>query len=195
MNVVALFADIIGQQIDREEMIAKLIETNTSLLNSASIDPLTGIANRRALQDGLRGMPATAHLTDSRVCVAFTDLDGFKGINDSHGHDTGNRFLIEMTLRLLQALRRNDLVARYGGDAFVVATASDDPAELHKRLTDATQGDIQLGEIHFHYPGPSIGVVVSDQGGQQLERADRAMYEVKQQRRRRWSAMREARWL
>ncbi|GAB3373106.1 GGDEF domain-containing protein [Spongiibacter taiwanensis] len=189
INVVSLFAGIIGQQIDREAMFAKLIESNTSLLNSASIDPLTGVANRRALHDGLRKMLRAAQPSGKKVCVAFIDLDGFKQINDTYGHDTGDRFLIDMTLRLLQAVRRNDLVARYGGDEFVVAAATDDAEELKQRLTAATQGAIHLGEIHFDYAGPSIGVVVADDDESDtntlLERADRAMYEVKQHRRRR----------
>ncbi len=182
-NIVSLFARLIGQQIDREMMFNRLIDTNSRLLNSASIDPLTGVANRRAFIEQLDALLAAS---DSTVSVAFIDLDGFKEINDRYGHDTGDRFLIEISLRLLKCLRRQDIVARLGGDEFVVASPEASEETLKQRIEAETQGKISLATHCFHYDGPSVGTVESEPGEDAravIARADQAMYEVKNKRR------------
>ncbi len=185
IDIIALFAKLIGQQIDRESMFDQLVNTNTRLLNRASADPLTGIANRRAFREQLDAMLRTS---DEPVQVAFIDLDGFKSINDHYGHDVGDRFLIEMAMRLMKAVRRRDLVARLGGDEFVVATVGSHPKALLQRLEKNTCGRFILGVYTLDYDGPSIGIVSaveSEDVDAVIARADRAMYEIKQQRRQR----------
>ena len=164
-------------------MFNRLIDTNSRLLNSASIDPLTGVANRRAFIEQLDALLAAS---DSTVSVAFIDLDGFKEINDRYGHDTGDRFLIEISLRLLKCLRRQDIVARLGGDEFVVASLEASEETLKQRIEAETQGKISLATHCFHYDGPSVGTVESEPGEDAravIARADQAMYEVKKKRR------------
>lgn len=141
MNIVSLFAQIIGQQIERETMLDRLVDTNTKLLNRASIDPLTGIPNRRSFLERLDGMRSSS---EQAVLLAYIDLDGFKRINDEYGHDVGDRFLIDMSLRLIKGLRRTDLVGRFGGDEFVVASNGDEGA-LKRRLEVITSGEFNLG--------------------------------------------------
>ncbi len=83
-------------------------------------DPLTGLANRRLLDEQLRQAVAQAGRKGGEVAVCFVDLDGFKPINDHHGHDAGDEVLRTVAVRLLHELRDHDLVARIGGDEFVV---------------------------------------------------------------------------
>lgn len=182
MNIVSLFAQIIGQQIEREAILDRLVISNTKLLKQASADPLTGLPNRRVFLERLAA--AMGDSGQEPLIVAFIDLDGFKAINDEHGHDVGDRFLIDMSLRLMHSLRRGDLIARFGGDEFVVASKGE-AAQLKQRLEAATCGEFALGGVRFDYGGPSIGVVTSVPGeGVEalLGRADEAMYDIKRQR-------------
>jgi diguanylate cyclase (GGDEF)-like protein/PAS domain S-box-containing protein len=83
-------------------------------------DPLTGLANRTSLMPALDQAVQRARRRGSKIAVVFLDLDGFKQINDAHGHDAGDALLIELAGRLRDNLRASDLVARLGGDEFLV---------------------------------------------------------------------------
>lgn len=179
LSVVGLFARIIGHQINRERMFEELVDNNGRLLKSAYIDPLTSVANRRALEERLSAMLSAATLSRAPVTVAFIDLDGFKAINDQYGHDSGDRVLIEIAMRLLKTLRRDDLVARYGGDEFVVAAPGAQTDDLRQRIEERASGSFALGSCTISYAGPSVGVVLSEpderDAEQLLARADKAM--------------------
>ncbi len=158
----------------------------------ASKDPLTGLPNRRSLNDTLERTMASVSRSGEQLFVAFIDLDGFKKINDLHGHEAGDLFLISLAKRLQNQLRSDDMIARVGGDEFVVVTtagrgrASDDIARnLTDRIDQAIIGEHDLGIIRIDYPGASIGVVGWQGEGmtELLNRADKAMYAIKQKRR------------
>ena len=83
-------------------------------------DPLTGLANRTSLGPSLEQAVQRARRRNSKLAVVFIDLDGFKQVNDAHGHDAGDALLIEVAARLRKQLRASDLVARLGGDEFLV---------------------------------------------------------------------------
>jgi diguanylate cyclase len=138
---------------------------------------------------------ATAQRNKQRVVIAFIDLDYFKQINDQFGHDTGDAFLIEISRRLIKAIRVDDLLGRLGGDEFVVSGFATPPGEagsieaVRRRLQAALQGRFDLGGVHFEYLGASIGVISIEPGhvspDQALSEADAAMYVDKKARKER----------
>jgi diguanylate cyclase len=192
-QVLQMFSRLIGQQIERERMLQALQRANDTLAVSALTDATTRLPNRRALMEELRRR-LDGHGPDGRaLVVAFVDLDQFKAINDTHGHDAGDRFLAAIGGRMQGAVRSGDFVARLGGDEFVVLSS---PAHhdalvvveaLRRRLQEATTGRFHLGELVLDYAGPSIGSIVSMSGEVEpetlLAQADAAMYEVKRERR------------
>jgi diguanylate cyclase len=183
------FATMIGQQVERENLLVRLRQANVELGAVALTDPLTGLHNRRALIAELARALARAQRDGQRVHVAFVDLDGFKAINDRHGHDVGDAFLHAVGARLAAALRGGDFLARYGGDEFVVIAPADDEgaaAAIGERFAAATRGRYELAGNTLDYPGASVGVATAEPGDSSdrvLARADQAMYAVKRARR------------
>ena len=152
----------------------------------AQTDLLTGIANRGALFDALnRG------LEDGPGCaLLFCDLDQFKEINDEHGHAVGDRILAEVAARLAALTGPQELVARFGGDEFVILCPRPDEAALADLVRRVAT---EVGRP-FHGPdgplslGVSVGVAVGragESGDELIGRADRAMYGAKTHQRRR----------
>ncbi|MGZ9896464.1 GGDEF domain-containing protein [Bordetella bronchiseptica] len=163
---------------------------------AANYDALTGLPNRRAVLAELGRLFALAKRLQQRVLVAFIDLDGFKAINDTYGHEVGDKFLVEAGRRMSAGLRASDTLGRWGGDEFVVvglvpASASGDPdaaaAAMRERLAPLLVGAYRFADCGFDYPGASLGVVSVDPSESSvqavLKEADRLMYADKQARR------------
>lgn len=192
-RLLQMFSQLIARQLDRDRLLAQLKDENREYSRYALSDPLTGIPNRRALMNELARALANARRVDTAVHVAFVDLDGFKAINDQHGHDAGDRFLIAIARALVGGMRDGDFVARYGGDEFVVfgpATSDSHDASraaIRERLQRLTTGRFSIGLHMIDYAGASVGVVTSGaserDGEALLARADAAMYEAKKTRR------------
>ena len=152
----------------------------------AQTDLLTGIANRGALFDGLH-----RRLEDGPGCaLLFCDLDQFKEINDAHGHAVGDVILTEVAARLVALAGSEDLVARFGGDEFVILCPSPEEgalAELVERVA------VEVGRPFKGPDGPqslgvSVGIAIGragESGDELIGRADRAMYGAKTHHRRR----------
>ncbi len=152
----------------------------------AQTDPLTGLLNRRGLQKALQ--PAidgadAGHLT----AVFLLDLDGFKGVNDQYGHETGDELLIQLAQRLRGVVRESDLVARLGGDEFVIAvTRLQDRAQAEQigdKLIHCCDAPFQLGPISTHIgltAGYALAPLQSHDGSTLIKQADAAMYAAKQ---------------
>ena len=126
----------------------------------------------------------------------FIDLDGFKAINDTHGHEVGDQLLMAIAQRLQGLLRAEDMAARLGGDEFVVASLSAHTGQaaeaaqeaLAQRIAQATQGHFDLPGATLDYTGPSVGVVTiapdrNHRVEDALRLADQTMYRVKLARR------------
>lgn len=192
-RLLAMLAKLIARQLERDRLMDQLQSENLAYSRQALSDPLTGIPNRRALMQELGRSLAGAARTGVPIYLAFIDLDGFKAINDDHGHDAGDRFLIQVAQKLSQGLRDCDSVGRHGGDEFLVfgpvgpSDLEESRQAIHRRLEELTTGIFYLNGEEFFYPGASIGVVTSFAEERDCEeiiaRADSAMYRVKKSRR------------
>jgi diguanylate cyclase (GGDEF)-like protein len=145
-------------------------------------DPLTGLANRRAFERLLA--PELAH-DDPNSAVLLIDLDGFKAINDTWGHEVGDEVLRAVADRLRQTVRGSDYVTRIGGDEFAVLARPALQAEvLRERLQDAINQPLQLPDVLLQ-PAASIGWAAVVSGATQeevLRAADRGLYDRKRER-------------
>ena len=156
------------------------------LLHQATHDTLTGLPNRVILSEHLSQFLSAAGRTGDRIGVVFCDLDRFKIVNDSLGHETGDRLLISVARRLTATLRGYDIVARFGGDEFVVLTSVRNDSDIHD-VTQRLQAIFaQPFEIGIGYPYPctaSIGIALSEPHSTPetlLRDADVAMYRAKE---------------
>ena len=182
-RVVSLAAVAIEQARAREELEFRAFH-----------DELTGLANRALLTDRLTHALQRARRTDASVAVLYFDLDRFKMVNDSLGHDAGDRLLVQVSQRLREGLRVADTIARLGGDEFVVLIEN---ANSEREIHGAAQRVAQLLEPPFEVDGEaifvsaSIGVALSSSDDDThdhtpavsrdlLREADDAMYRAKQ---------------
>ncbi|MDR7305071.1 diguanylate cyclase domain-containing protein [Rhodoferax saidenbachensis] len=154
-------------------------------------DTLTGLPNRRLLTDRLQQALGASHRKGEHGALMFLDLDQFKLLNDTHGHDVGDLLLQEVARRLQQSIRAVDTVARLGGDEFVVLiqdlSAEYEEARLHATTVGhkilASLNDPYLLNTHLYTTSPSIGITLFKGEGMVpsdvLKQADTAMYQAK----------------
>ena len=152
-------------------------------VHEALHDSLTGLPNRSLFVDRLRHSVARAERTGTPVAVLFCDLDGFKTVNDSLGHRTGDRLLVSVAERLADCLRPADTIARLGGDEFAVLLEElrepGDAARAAQRLLDSLEAPFELREREF-FISASIGIAAGTKEPETLLRdADLAMYRAK----------------
>ncbi len=168
----------------------KLAETEIERL--AFYDSLTELPNRRLLQDRLKIELAASKCTNRKSALLFIDLDNFKNLNDTLGHDIGDLLLKQISGRLKSCVRDCDTVARFGGDEFIVILknlSSDnmDAAEkaegISSKILKVLNDTYQLGDHHRYQCTLSIGITVFDGSEESIEEllkhADIAMYEAK----------------
>ena len=153
----------------------------------AERDPLTNLLNRRSMEDKLKIALPNSHVDENCITLFMIDLDKFKPINDTYGHDAGDRVLVEVARRLTGCLRQSDIVGRLGGDEFLVATIGSFSLErvnlvAEKLLRDLGEKISIQGDVTVTI-GASIGISISIMHGTDFEelvlKADRAMYKVK----------------
>lgn len=153
----------------------------------AHYDALTGLPNRVLLHDRLQRSMAQSERRGQMLAVAYIDLDGFKAVNDSHGHQVGDQLLSVVAGRMKAALRAGDSVSRLGGDEFVAVMIDLDGADacllLVQRLLSAVAQQVRVGELELKVSA-SIGLTLYPQDDavdpdQLLRQADQAMYEAK----------------
>ncbi|HXY42043.1 MAG TPA: GGDEF domain-containing protein [Vicinamibacteria bacterium] len=164
-------------------LLASLRENLDAQRVLARHDPLTGLANRRHFAEVAGREVARACRYGHPTTLVFLDLDGFKAVNDGHGHAAGDRLLRTVALALGEAVRELDLVARIGGDEFAVLLPATDLAAARALVARLRQA-LQRATLAAGWPVSfSIGAVVSEAAEADLERmlreADRLMYEAK----------------
>ncbi|MBK6294510.1 MAG: PAS domain S-box protein [Rhodoferax sp.] len=173
---VALFSDITAQKAHQQQ-----------LEHIAHFDALTSLPNRVLLADRMHQAMSQATRRGLTLAVAFLDLDGFKAINDKHGHETGDQLLLAMANRMKQSLRDGDTLARIGGDEFVaVLTDLNDAAAsepMLTRLLSAAAQPTHVGDLTLQVSA-SLGVTFFPQtedidADTLLRQADQAMYQAK----------------
>jgi diguanylate cyclase (GGDEF)-like protein/PAS domain S-box-containing protein len=158
-------------------------EFQERLAHEAAHDSLTGLPNRRRMQDVLG-----ASLRDDAVAVLFVDLDGFKPVNDAHGHEAGDELLRQVSQRLSSCVREDDVLSRVGGDEFVVLMPGvHDPADTEAmcaRIRQAIDAPFRIDGADVRI-GASVGVhlaPLSCDPDEALRAADHAMYTIKKAR-------------
>jgi len=174
--IVAVITDI-TQRKDHERRLEYL----------AHYDALTSLPNRVLLADRLRQDIAQAHRRKQCLAVAYLDLDNFKPINDTHGHEVGDKLLNTLATRMKQAMREGDTLARMGGDEFVAILLDLSDVEssvpVLNRLVAAVTQPVSIGSLVLKVSA-SLGVTFYPQVGdvdaeQLLRQADQAMYQAK----------------
>lgn len=175
-------------KILRDGTERKMLETKAIRL--ANSDPLTALANRAAFHARLSEMIALALRNNQSLAIHLVDLDHFKSVNDSLGHNVGDQLLQQVGQRMHEVTRETDFIARLGGDEFAVIQAhmpnSEAAGMLAGKLVEALARPFQIG-AHEVIVGASIGVVTCPQDGtepeQLLKKADLALYKVKNETR------------
>ena len=167
--------------------ITEVKEHEQQLELAAHYDALTGLPNRALFADRLRQAMAQAHRRNQLLGVACFDLDGFKAINDSYGHSSGDALLTALAFRMKRALREGDTLARLGGDEFaaVILDLPDTDACLPtlERLLEAAAREVQIGDVPLRAT-VSAGVAFYPQAEEVdadmlLRQAGQALYEAK----------------
>ena len=183
-----IFMRVLGLQTREIKAAAQQARLERDSFHSmAHTDPLTGLPNRRILNTAISN--AIAQLGSGEILAVYMlDLDGFKQVNDTHGHDVGDELLIAVANRLKSNLRSTDVISRLGGDEFLVMSSglknTDQAHELGDKLVKALREPFALSSQVCHI-GLTVGYAIAPEDGQDtrtlLIRADSAMYVGKQE--------------
>ncbi len=186
-------SDELGLLLDHtNELLERLVASQRELRLLATRDSLTGLPNRTLIQESLANMLAGADRINGKVAVIFVDLDRFKAINDSLGHDIGDKLLQQVAATLTGQVRGQDSVGRLGGDEFLVVmpvTGVNDVVVVVRRIIDALDQSFEIDNVDLR-TGASLGISIYPDDGDSvdvlLRHADLAMYKAKGDATTRW---------
>jgi len=175
--------------------ITEQLNAEAQLQRMASYDPLTELPNRRLFMNRLREELARRGRDQGQFALLFVDLDGFKAVNDRHGHDAGDRLLRELSGRLRNCVRESDTVARLGGDEFTLllpdAETAADAAAVALKIIEAASREVALDGGLLAQVSASVGIALYPAHGREadllLSSADAAMYRAKSEGRNRYA--------
>ena len=181
VGAVVSLQDVTTEVVAREQLLAARVK----LLQVANHDSLTGLPNRASFMDRLQRALTRLKRSSTALAVLSCDLDGFKAVNDTLGHEAGDRVLVETARRLSGVVRATDTVSRFGGDEFVLVcegfTERDDIADVASRLVESIARPIPVGGTSVTV-GISIGIHLVELGtpvADILKAADAGLYEAK----------------
>jgi len=186
-QVLQSLDDAIAGQERLEVQLAAVLETKEEYRTLAYHDGLTGLPNRSLFQDRLGLAITHSSRLQGHLALLYLDIDDFKGVNDSFGHGSGDRVLVELARRIRAAVRAEDTVARLGGDEFVVllaqVTGAGDAARVAAKVLEAVRPPFRV-DGHEVSIAASVGVSVYPDDGTSsddlVRHADGAMYRDKQ---------------
>ena len=186
--------DLVGDLVGRLRMTCRMVEHNRNIKELAHLDALTGLLNRRALLPTLRAALAAAAARKTQGAVLLLDLDRFKVINDTLGHAAGDGILRAAAERIRKNLRESDVVARHGGDEFVIVLTDlpdvRDAGSVARQLIAALSKRFDIDGKPV-YIGASVGIAAYPSAGsapeELLRKADTAMYRAKENGRNRYA--------
>ena len=191
-TVLELNRDYAQAQFDLVQVNLKLQQREALIVASSLTDPLTGVGNRRRLEQALAAETSRFERTGKSLCAFMADLDHFKSINDTYGHEAGDRVLAAFGDLLRHRTRATDVVARFGGEEFVGLMPDTDlqnAVAIAERIRQALAG-CHIEPLH-HSVTVSFGVAemaAGEQGITLLRRADSALYRAKHSGRNRVAA-------
>ncbi len=185
LTITLLIATRITRSIKQTEQA--LVESESRFRTLSQRDTLTGLPNRMRFQELVENAILRARRYNRGLALLFLDLDNFKAVNDTCGHDAGDEVLREISTRLTGAVRATDTVARLGGDEFVVLLEElgqrDDVTQIAEVLLECCKAPVTLSDGGQWKLGISIGIACYPEDGTDLEtltkNADTAMYQVK----------------
>ncbi len=178
---------VVRQYLSLFSDITAFKEHELQLQFNAHHDALTGLPNRTLLADRLKQAMSQTKRREQRLAVLYLDLDGFKAVNDHHGHETGDQLLMALATRIRHALREGDTLARIGGDEFVAVMQDLGNAEqalpVVNRVLAAAAQPVHIGKLTLQVSA-SLGLTAYPQtedvdADQLLRQADQAMYQAK----------------
>jgi len=174
LTITLIFAYVFATQMEYQQVL---------LIDQATKDPLTGAGNRRALAEKVEQLIASFQRTGNKVTLLLLDLDDFKKINDTFGHNIGDNFLIQLTKLLKSRVRVSDSLFRFGGEEFIIVAENTDLAAAMV-LADELRNTIEKTKII-----PETAVTVSigiaelnmeESNDQWIKRADNALFKAKE---------------
>ncbi len=178
---------LLGLYRETGRLIRAGIHAEQTILQLSLRDPLTGLANRRFLNENAKHLIAGAKRSRTQMAVLAVDLDDFKAVNDRHGHAAGDAVLVASAERMKQLLRESDVIARFGGDEFVIVLGQVDDAaaarEVAGRVVESLSQPIPLAGGGTAQIGASVGIAMCCEDGETLndllKKADAALYAAK----------------
>ncbi|MHB1213814.1 MAG: diguanylate cyclase domain-containing protein [Thiobacillus sp.] len=180
---------LLGLYRETVRLIGAGVRTEQTIRQLSLRDPLTGLANRRSLNENEKHLIASAKRAQKRMAVLAVDLDDFKQVNDRLGHAAGDEVLVTSAGRMQQLLRESDVIARLGGDEFVIVLGQvDDAAAAHevaRRVVRTLSQPITLASGERAQIGASVGIALCCADGDTLndllKKADAALYAAKRE--------------
>ena len=178
---------LLGLYRETVRLIRAGINAEQTIRHLSLRDPLTGLFNRRFLLENEKHLIAGAKRSGKQMAVLIVDLDEFKAVNDTHGHAAGDTVLVASAERMKQLLREADVIARFGGDEFVIVLGQVDDAEaareVARRVVESLRQPIPLAGGGTARIGSSVGIAMccsdSETLNDLLKRADAALYAAK----------------
>lgn len=160
---------------------------NIGISKSALYDNLTGLPNRTLLYERLDRIKKVSDRYVNTFAIMFIDLDGFKSVNDTYGHEAGDDLLKQVSQRLLNSVRASDTVSRYGGNEFIILLSvihtKEECEKIAENILKKLSEKLALKKAAVNIGG-SIGITIVDKDMQSsseemIKKADNAMYKVK----------------